>query len=376
VNHNFKLVSVIIPALRRPDLTARCLSFLAQQSLSPKNYEIVIVENNALPDLILRDPLGPNVRRILLDRNYGTTASINVGIAGSSSTYVLLLNNDVEPEPQFIAKLVAAIEVDPNRAFATGKLLNAAQKNYLDGAGDALLLGGGAYRLGHGDRDTGQFEKACWVLAGCGAGTLFRRSVLEEIRGLDEDFFAYLDDLDLAIRAQLMGYTGCYVPDALAYHIGSATLGSPMHPKVVELITRNQLCLIAKCYPAAVLWKLLPRILVFQMLWLATMVRRKRLLPYCQGLLGAGKLILRILRKRARVLKQKRITNREFVKILCLSEWQIFDWHNKRPQGCRSRLLNVYFWFFGPPPHPNCVSSTRNSIRQDPLNRTSGCEKL
>jgi GT2 family glycosyltransferase len=345
---------VIIPALHRPDLTARCLSFLARQSLSRDTYEIVIVENEALPDLIVKDQLGPNVRTILLERNYGTTASINLGITDTSSKYVLLLNNDVELETQFIAKLVAAVEADSNRAFATGKLLSVAQKNHLDGAGDALLLGGGAYRLGHGDMDTGQFEKACWILAGCGAGTLFRRSVLNEIQGLDEDFFAYLDDVDLAVRAQLMGYTGYYVPDALGYHMGSATLGSSMHPKIVELITRNQLCLIAKCYPAAVVWKLLPRILVFQMLWLATTMRRKRLLAYCQGLLGATKLMPRILHKRAKVLKQKRITDREFVKILCVSERQVFDWHNTRPPGRRSQLLNMYFRLFGPPPHPNC----------------------
>src|SRR5437879_13769752 len=96
MNRNLRLVSVIIPVLHRPDLTARCLAFLARQSLPHSSYEIIIVENDALPDLILKDPLGPNVRTILLERNYRTTASVNRGIADGSSNYVLVCNQDVE----------------------------------------------------------------------------------------------------------------------------------------------------------------------------------------------------------------------------------------------------------------------------------------
>src|SRR5436190_10219557 len=171
-----KLVSIIVPALHRPDLTARCLQSLAQQTISSDRYDVIVVENDARPDSITKDPLPPNVRRILLEKNYGTTASINFGIAESSSKYVLLLNNDVELQPQFLATLVGVMETDQNYAFTTGKLLRATDKTHIDGAGDALLLGGGAYRLGHFDLDTGQFETRRWILAGCGAATLFRRS--------------------------------------------------------------------------------------------------------------------------------------------------------------------------------------------------------
>ena len=79
------------------------------------------------------------------------------------------------------------------------------------------------------------------VLSGCGAAVLYRREVFELCGPLDEDFFAYLEDLDLALRAQLLGYTGIYLPDAVAYHIGSATLGDVLHPRIVEYLTRNQI---------------------------------------------------------------------------------------------------------------------------------------
>ncbi len=348
-----KLVSIIIPALQRPDLTARCLQSLAQQTISTDDYHVIVVENDARPDSILKDPLPPNVRRILLEKNYGTTASINFGVAESSSKYVLLLNNDAELQPQFLATLVSVMEAEPNFAFTTGKLLRASDTTRMDGAGDALLLGGGAYRLGHTDLDTGQFQKRRWVLSGCGAATLFRRSVLDETQGLDEDFFAYLDDIELAVYVHQLGYKGCYVPEAVAYHVGSATLGNPMHPKVVELVTRNQLFLICRHYPGVVVAILLPRILLFQVLWFGFAVRHHHFPAYVRGVLSAIKSMGRSLRKRTQVMQQRRIGNREFLKLLCASEKQLFEWHISRPRGSRSHLLNAYFWIFGAPSDGN-----------------------
>ncbi len=119
-----------------------------------------------------------------------------------------------------------------------------------------MLMAGASYRLGHLDRDDGQYDRAMPVLAGCGAAVLYRREALSQAGGLDAEFFAYLDDLDLALRVQLMGYGGIYMSDVVGYHIGSATLGEPfdpnnrrgrgrpgprLHPRVVELITRNQI---------------------------------------------------------------------------------------------------------------------------------------
>jgi GT2 family glycosyltransferase len=348
-----KLVSIIIPALHRPDLTAKCLQSLALQTIPKDDYDVTVVENDARPDSILRDPMPPNVRRILLQKNYGTTASINFGIAESSSKYVLLLNNDVELQPQFLATLVGVMETDQNYAFTTGKLLRAIDKRCIDGAGDALLLGGGAYRLGHADLDAGQFESRRWILAGCGAATLFRRSVLQETRGLDENFFAYLDDIELALSIHQLGYEGCYAPEAVAYHVGSATLGDPMHPKVIELVTRNQLYLITKHYPGGVLLTLLPRILFFQMLWFGFVVRHQHLGAYIRGVLAAVMSMRRSLRKRTQVMQQRRINNRKFLGILSASEKQLFEWHFSRPRSSRSHLLNAYFCVFSSPPDRN-----------------------
>ena len=340
------LISVIIPALRRPDLTQRCLDSLGGQTLSIESFEIIIVENDARPESILADPLPKNARRIALVDNYGTTGSINRGISDSSSKYVLLLNNDVELHPDFLYVLVCAMEADQQCGFCTGKLVNAWDRTRLDGVGDAVLLGGGVYRLGHSDIDVGQFIAPFPVLAGCGAATLFRRSVLRDVGGLDEDFFAYIDDVDLALRVQLMGYSGMCIPQAIAWHLGSATLKHPFHPKIAEWMTRNQILLVLKNYPTAILVRLLPRIVTFQTLWLMLNIARGRFFSYVKGMLGALRLLPRMMRKRQLLMRTRRIGDQVLLRALRSSEEQVFNWYRGQPASCKSKLLTMYFGLF------------------------------
>jgi len=342
-----KLISVIIPALHRPDLTRQCIYSLSQQTIPASCYEIVVVENNAKSDSTITQPLPDKTRIIELSENYGTTGSINLACAQTVSKYVLLLNNDVELKPDFLCTLVAVLEQKEQYAFATGKLLNARHHDRLDGAGDALLAGGGMYRLGHDDLDVGQYDVSRQVIAGCGAATLVRRSAFDEVAGLDEDFFAYVDDIDLCVRLHLRGHHGVYVPSAVGFHIGSATLGGDtLHPKVAEWLTRNQILLVVKDYPASVFLKLAPRILVFQLLWLIFTLARGRAVPYVRGVWRAIRLLPRMLRKRRQIMRQRRVTAEEFLNLLLSSEEQLFDWHRSQSPGAKSRLLTIYFGFF------------------------------
>jgi len=344
-----KTVTIAIPSLHRPDLTARCLEFIQQQTLPADEWEVIVIENEAQPGSVLPDPLPPNTRRIELPDNEGTTGSINRAIAMTKSRYVLLLNNDVELQPDCIEKLVRALDGDARLGFATGKLLRATQRTRLDGAGDAMLMGGAAYRLGHFDRDDGQYGTPMAVLSGCGAAVLYRREVFEHCGPLDEDFFAYLEDIDLALRAQLLGYTGAYLPDAVAYHIGSATLGNVLHPRIVEYLTRNQLYLLAKDYPRPIMWRLLPRIAVYQGLWLIHTIRKQAfgawLRGWSAGLRGWG----RMRRKNRDLMARRRMTDDEFLARVRGSERQIYDWQQSCPPGKRSGLLNFYFRLSGKP---------------------------
>ncbi len=344
-----KTVTIAIPALHRPDLTARCLQFLQKQTLPADEWEVVVIENEARTGEILPDPLPPHVQRIELPTNEGTTGSINRAVAATESRYVLLLNNDIELEPDYLARLVAALDADTKLGFAIGKLLRATQRTHLDGAGDAMLMAGAAYRLGNLDRDDGQFDRPAAVITGCGAAVLYRREAFVASGGLDTEFFAYLDDLDLGLRAQLLGCGGMYLPDAVAYHIGSATLGERLHPRVVEWITRNQFYVLAKDYPRRVLLRLLPRIVVYQLLWMMYVARRGAAGAYVRGLIAGLRGWGNMRRKRREFAAKRRITDDEFVERLRASERQVFDWQQTLPAASRSSLLKTYFAIFGKP---------------------------
>lgn len=308
-----------------------------------------MVENEARSESILPDPLPENTTRIELTTNEGTTGSINRAVAATSSKYLLLLNNDIELQPDYLDVLVRTLDADSRLGFAAGKLLRATQRTHLDGAGDAMLIAGGAYRLGSMDEDRGQFDEAVPILTGCGAAVLYSREAFEGCGGLDADFFAYLDDMDLGLRAQLIGFGGIYVPHAVAYHIGSATSGSVVHPRILELVTRNQLWLLAKDYPTAVVRRYRARILMFQALWFGFVVRHHGFGAYLRGIRAARAKLGAMRRKRAKLETKRRISDADFERLLRESERQVWQWHSSRAPEAQSGLLKTYFRIFGPP---------------------------
>jgi GT2 family glycosyltransferase len=343
-----KTVAIAIPTLHRPDLTARCIESIQRQTLPAEQWKIVVIENEARPESILPDPLPRNTMRIELPTNEGTTNSINRGMAAVPSPYVLLLNNDVELAPDYLEKLVKTLQEDETLGFATGKLLRASERSRVDGAGDAMLVAGASYRLGHLDFDHGQFDQRMALLSAGGAAVLYRSKAFLLCGALDADFFAYLDDLDLALRVHLIGYHGVYIPDAVAWHAGSATLGQALHPLVVEYITRNQFYVLTKDYPKPVFLRLLPRIAVYQVLWFLFAVRRAGLGAYWRGLRGAIRGRKRMRQKHLVLMAQRKIDDRQLMALMQMSERQVYDWQQLRPESERSSLLKVYFRLFAP----------------------------
>ena len=343
-----KTVAIVIPSLHRPDLTARCIESIQRQTLPAEQWKIVVVENEARPESVIPDPLPRNTMRIELPTNEGTTNSINRGMAAVPLPYVLLLNNDVELAPNYLEKLVTTLETDETIGFAAGKLLRATDHAALDGAGDAMLLAGGSYRLGHLNADQGQFDQPMRLLSACGAAVRYRSKAFLLCGALDADFFAYLDDLDLALRTHLIGYRGVYVPDALAYHAGSATLGQALHPRVVEYVTRNQFFVLMKDYPPRIFRRLLPRILVYQALWFLFAVKVSGFGPYLRGLRGAVRGRACMQQKHRDLMAKRVIGDDQLLSLMQMSERQIYDWHQSRPKSEQSFLLTAYFRVFAP----------------------------
>ena len=214
----------------------------------------------------------PDVSLVVLEGNRGFAAAVNAGVAASSSEYVALLNNDMELDPEWLASLVAALDRDPRAGSAASKLRMLREPGLLDGAGDLVTWYGATWRRGHGEPDRGQYDEPGVVASPCAGAALYRRRALEEVGDFDERFFAYLEDADWGLRAQLAGWRCLWVPSAVAYHLGGAT-SRRMGDLETELIARNTLALVLKSFPAGRLLAWSPLILGYQAYTLARAVR-------------------------------------------------------------------------------------------------------
>lgn len=340
-------VGIVIPTYNRDDLLETCLEHVSRQTLRPSR--VVIIDNGArsiMPEFLERFD---NSEWVPLLGNRGTAVAFNHGIAATKSCdYIFLLNNDAEMEPECLWHLVQALENDDRYSAAVPKLLQWSDRRYLDGVGDEILRGGGAYRVGHGELDAGQYELCQAVFSACAAAALYRTSLFKDIGDFDEDFFAYREDVDLGLRAQLKGHGCVYVPAARVYHHGSATMGRPAHSWIVRLSTRNQILAILKTYPASALFRSLPQLVLFQILWYVFAVYRRAGWAYCLGVTEALRALPRTLAKRAAIQSGRRLNADSFLKLLDDSERRIWQSQTSGYNPQPSRLLGIYFRFFKP----------------------------
>ncbi len=217
----------------------------------------------------------PQVRVVALPANVGVTAALNVCVAEADGELVMLLNNDIELDPDCIERLVAALDAYPEAGSASPKLLDFYDRAVFDGAGDVLAWTGFPGRRGHGERDEGQFDAEQPIFGACGGAAIYRAETLRRVGPFDEDFFAYYEDSDWSLRAQVAG-SGCrYVPAAVVYHMGSATLGREMTDFTRYHLWRNSVWMIAKSLPSAVLLRHAHQ-LIYGQLWNFAMAARER----------------------------------------------------------------------------------------------------
>jgi len=337
-------ISVLIPVFGNGVHLQQCLESLHADE--KRQFSVLLVDDGS-PEPTT-DQLGwPGVQCLRLEDNRGPAHAINRGLEKTRGEWVVILNSDVEVPPGSLSHLIKALEERPEYDFAVAKLLHSKEPPIVDSIGDGLLIGGGGYRIGHGEIEKGQHDSVRRVLSAAGTACAYRRSLLEELGGFDECFFGFLEDVDLSVRAQLRGYRCLCVPSAVVYHQGGATFKHKGEKEIFRLITRNQIWVVAKNYPAKALLRALPRILVFQVLWLALMLRRGLLTSYVRGMWGACRGFPAMLRKRRKIQRSRKITAQQFWQLLKESEQEIAAWQKRLDPGERSLLLRIYFGLFG-----------------------------
>jgi len=240
----------------RRQLLRACLDSLAHQN--HRSFEVIVVDNGSgdgSPEMVeeLAKSFPVPLRLIANSGNRGFCAANNQGFAASRSPLVALLNNDAEADPGWLAALQSAIETGGDIGMAASKILVWEDPRRIDKAGHLIYPDGQNRGRGTGQLDRGQFDRIEEVLWPDGCAAMYRRAMLDEIGGFDEEFFAYADDAELGLRGRIAGWRCLYAPGAVVRHHRGATLGLDSARRLT-LIERNRVLLVVKLFPWNLLW--------------------------------------------------------------------------------------------------------------------------
>ncbi|MCX7838792.1 MAG: glycosyltransferase family 2 protein [Anaerolineae bacterium] len=246
------MFSVVIPNWNgvRLQLLPTCLNALRAQTY--RDFETIVVDNGSTDDscaFVARE--FPDARVIALSTNRGFASAVNEGIRAARGDVVVLLNNDTEAEPTWLAEIARAFEEHPHAGMVACKLRLFDRRDHIHSAGDFYRVDGIPGNRGVWQVDRGQYDDARGVFGACGGAAAYRQTMLDEIGGFDEALGSYCEDVDLNWRARLAGYTVAYAPRAIVYHRLSATGGGAL---ASFFVGRNVIWVLAKNYPSN-LWK-------------------------------------------------------------------------------------------------------------------------
>ena len=194
------------------------------------------------------------IRIILIKNgeNLGFAPAVNQGIRESKSEYIYSVNNDVELEWNALDEIIKAmdesISLGENPFSIQSKMIQHYNRELIDDAGDEYTLLAWTKKTGDGQQAEKYVEKR-EIFSSCAGAALYRKSVLEEIGYFDDNFFAYVEDIDLAYRSQIYGYKNYFCPNSIVYHYGSGTSGSRYNEFKIRLAARNNVYLIYKNFP-------------------------------------------------------------------------------------------------------------------------------
>ena len=217
----------------------------------------VYVADNASTDNsleLLRNHF-PEVKTIVLDKNWGFAEGYNKALAQVEARYYVLLNSDIEVTHHWLTPLIEYMDNHEEVAACQPKLLSVADKDSFEYAG---ACGGYLDRYGYPfcrgrvfdtvERDNGQYDTVAPVLWATGAALFVRARIYNKVGGLDGRFFAHNEEIDMCWRMRLLGYKLVCLPDSHVYHVGGGTLPKG-NPRKTSLNFRNNLTMLYKCLP-------------------------------------------------------------------------------------------------------------------------------
>lgn len=303
-----QIVSVIIPNWNGANHLVECLDSLLVQTY--EHVEVIVVDNASTDNSLSLMETYSSVKVLPQESNLGFTGACNIGIRAAVGGILVLLNNDTAVDPGWVEFIVMAFDLNPKIGIVASKMLLYDQRDTLHTAGDYVSLDGLAHNRGVWQKDTGQYDHKAYVFSACGGSAAYRRTMLDVVGLLDEDFFFSFEDVDLAWRACLLGWRCLYAPQAVIYHKLKAS-GGGVTASYYD--GRNRIYTLVKNYPRD-LWKLYGRTVIAAQVKLFTdalrLWRGEAARATMRGMV-AGLLGISGMRSKRKVIQSQRIVSQD-----------------------------------------------------------------
>ena len=318
-------VSIIVLNWNGKEHLESCFSSIKEQTYD--NYETILVDNGSTDSSIdfVKEKF-PWVKIIPIPKNIGFAKGNNKGIEESKGDYILTLNNDTKLDKNCLKNLMDIVEKNPRVGMFSLKMMFFYETNLINSTGTLVHKDGSAMNRGMKQKDNKQFEEIEEILGPCAGAALYKKEMLEDIKYKDEyfdsGFFIYLEDVDLIFRSILKGWKSIYVPSSIIYHVHSATMQAKS-PIKLYLSERNRIWYTLKTFPLKLILKM-PYYILKRYLKLSknknSLEGKFKKRDYIKALFKAWLVGLfyspKYLRKRFKIQKTKKITEKEFLIIL------------------------------------------------------------
>lgn len=244
-------VSVVTPNYNGKDFLYAYFESLIKNS--NEIGEVIIVDNGSndgSQEFIrnYREKVDFPIVLIENSQNLGFAEAVNQGISKARYDYIFSLNNDTVVEKSAILELLNLLNTDGRIFSVSSKMVQFNNPELIDDAGDDYTLLAYTKKRGN-NQNLNNFIEVSEIFSSCAGAALYRKDLLEELGGFDSEFFAYMEDVDLGYRARINGYKNLFCPNAIVYHIGSATTGSQYNEFKVRLAARNNVLVVYKNLP-------------------------------------------------------------------------------------------------------------------------------
>ncbi len=335
---NTPQITIIVLNYNSGTYLTRCLTALGDQDF--EDFSVIVADNGSSDDSFTQ------ARELMRDRrfrfedigeNTGFARGNNLMVAKVQAPFVVLLNPDAIPNPDWLRTLVEFGTQNPDVAMFGSTQLRLDSPSVLDGVGDNYLAYGVPWRGGYGHR----IENAPptrEVFSPCGAAAMYRTLVFREHGGFDERYFCYVEDVDLGFRMRLRGARCLQVSEAIVSHAGGISSAGDNHYFSIFHGTRNMIWTFVKNMPGLLFWPLLPMHIAILCVLVIRAALRKNTKPTVGGIVSACKGLPQIWATRREIQRNRKLGARAIASTFC---WSIFPFLKRAPYSFRTHAAQV-----------------------------------